>query len=464
MAIWPDTLSINAYLGEDKRAVSGLISDQAKSWTLRNAPPTVRTFLKPPTPADPRNWRDSRIGWGLVLAESAGCSEADLASGADAPEPIQALLKVRGNAPVFRYRPDWQHRFRLLRNYATQMDVAISGSPTGTAPGALPSYLLIYGTPEQVPWELQYILNARCAVGRLDLTGTALENYVQALMTDWQEAAARSDHTLVWAVNHGGSDITKLMRDVIAAKVHEKLASDTQIGSNAVFLDGANQATSAALVQALATSQPGLVVTTSHGQTFPLDNVDLLKEGLGLLVDQDYTSLSPSTLLTKWQPDGAIWYAHACCSAGSDSQTLFNGLVDEGSEIDRVLKGVARVGARVSPLPTALLGASKPLRAFVGHVEPTFDWTLREPNTNQELTDTIQKALYNELYRPAPLGFAFRERYGLLGSLYTSYESDRRSFNEGGNTRAAMLKDLLAARDVQSTVILGDPTAMLPSL
>jgi hypothetical protein len=45
-----------------------------------------------------------------------------------------------------------------------------------------------------------------------------------------------------------------------------------------------------------------------------------------------------------------------------------------------MLKNIAATaGARISPLPRALLGAEKPLRAFVGHVEPTFDWTLRDP-------------------------------------------------------------------------------------
>jgi AcrR family transcriptional regulator len=62
-------------------------------------------------------------------------------------------------------------------------------------------------------------------------------------------------------------------------------------------------------------------------------------------------------------------------------------------EIDTVLNGIAALGNRVAPLPTALLGAKKPARAFVGHVEPTFDWTLQNPDTNQILTDSIQKAL-----------------------------------------------------------------------
>jgi len=131
------------------------------------------------------------------------------------------------------------------------------------------------------------------------------------------------------------------------------------------FIDGFNEeATSATLVDALQQLKPGFILTTSHGQTGPLDDVQAMARDLGLLVDQDYECAQPEEILAQWQPDGAIWYAHACCSAGSNSTTMFDGLVPAGSDVDRLLKGVASLGARVAPLPRALLGAAKPLRAL----------------------------------------------------------------------------------------------------
>ena len=47
-------------------------------------------------------------------------------------------------------------------------------------------------------------------------------------------------------------------------------------------------------------------------------------------------------------------------------------------------------GAFTTPLPRALLGATRPLRAFVGHVEPTFDWTLRQRQTGEHLTFPLE--------------------------------------------------------------------------
>jgi len=331
---------------------------------------------------------------------------------------------------------------------------------------ALPKYLLIYGTPEEIPWELQYVLNTTCYVGRLDLQeDAALKNYVNALLQDWKDSAFQLDHAVVWAVDHGSDDITTLMRNAIAKKVYEDLDGDEQLHGKVLFLDGsADQASSDALIHALTERGPSLVVTTSHGQTDPLSDPDAMTHGLGLLIDQDFEALQPERLLERWQPDGAIWYAHACCSAGSDSFTSYEGLVEPDSRISQALRAVAGLGALTAPLPRALLGAAKPLRAFIGHVEPTFDWTIRDPKTGEHLTGSLRRALYNGLYLSKPVGLAFAEYYLPLATLYTQRDIAERRFGNGENTQGDMLYCSLTARDLRSTVILGDPTVALPPL
>ena len=461
---WPTTLTINAWTGESP--ASGTVSAQAPNWVIRTEQPNVPEYLKPPEDANPADWRDPFVGWGLVLPERVGLSPAELASGADAPEPIRALLRERNDAPVFRYRSGSPNRYTLLRNYAAGKDISIDPrTPTGIAEDALPQYLLIYGTPAEIPWDFQYVLNATCAAGRLDLGGEALENYIQALLNGWKDASSRIDQALVWAVVQDANDITGLMRNAIAAKVYSKWEQDSTLQGKALFLDGSiKKATAAALITSLAEKKPALVVTTSHGQTGPLSDLAAMKMNLGLLVDQDLQLLEPVSLLAAWEPDGAIWYAHACCSAGSEATTIFDGLVKTGSTIDQVLKGIAASGAYVAPFPRALLGAKKPLRAFIGHVEPTFDWTLRQPATGQHLTNSLCRSLYNNLYRPKPVGLAFREYYEALGALSTEYDRALEGSRHGEDTHEVMLYCQLAARDLQSMVILGDPTAMLPPL
>lgn len=467
---WPETLAINAWTGD--AAAASPVNARTLAWVLQTPPLRAQQYLAPPPEADPANWRDPRVGWGVVLAEKPGLSKQDLASGADAPEPIRKLIRERGNAPVFRYAPVSSVRSTFLHNYRTGKSIAVDpGSPQGLGEDAIPAYLLIYGSPHEVPWEFQYLLNATCAAGRLDLEGEALERYVDALLSNWAGSAAKIDHATVWAVDDNDG-ITPLMRDAIAQNVADTLAADSDLAGKVQFLDGRqHEATAAALVASLAANAPGLVVTTSHGMTGPLDDPGLMRAQMGLPVDGDRQVVDPETLLAAWQPNGAIWYAHACCSAGADDHTTFDGLLPAGSAIDTVLKAVASVGPLVSPLPRALLGAPKPLRAFIGHVEPTFDWTLRQTETQQHLTEPIRRALYNHLYGnaakpPDPVGLAFRDLYLRLAALYVRYEDAKRRFQATGGSdfQHAMLYCQLTSADVKSMVILGDPTAVLPPL
>ena len=82
----------------------------------------------------------------------------------------------------------------------------------------MPSYLLLFGSPKEIPWEMQYILSTRGPVGRLDFFDAnlgkhdevALGNYVSALLTNWSATSVQPEHAVVWAVDHPG-DITNTM-------------------------------------------------------------------------------------------------------------------------------------------------------------------------------------------------------------------------------------------------------------
>lgn len=108
--------------------------------------------------------------------------------------------------------------------------------------------------------------------------------------------------------------------------------------------------------------------------------------------------------------------------------------------------------------------AAEPARAFVGHVEPTFDWTISERRTGQPLTATIRSALYDGLYQPWPVGHALRGFYRHVGELFGARDRAYEEFNEGADTLDVALASRLAALDRRSLVIIGDPTVRIPSL
>lgn len=477
-ASYPATLSIDAWTGNEHDTTCPTDS-ATKRWTYKGPQGMVDSqgsdlrMLAAPPPADPSNWRDPKVGWGLVLPDVAGLSDAEKAAGDDAPAPLRKLLAHRAGAPVLRYVKGLKTLRRYYRDRAME-DISLL-SRHGIGPGELPHYLLLYGGPAEIPWALQYDLNLLCFVGRLHLADGALANYVDCLINDWSASTISSTSPVIWAVDHRSTDISHLMAQSIALPMANSFRNDTQVGGKLRHMTGA-EASVANLVDALTTKKPAFVLSTSHGKTSPLDDPATMRASMGLLVDKDYSTLSPGELLKHWNPDGAIWYSHACCSAGSGAvgnaldpgnNAQYTTLFEAGSPMYETLNKIAAAGPGISPLPTALLGAARPLRAFIGHVEPTFDWTLRDTLTGQTLTDSITTALYTHLHAatPKPVGLAFRDFFDQAGSLFSQAESEVIQVNKGDFSRRGSAMSLrLAACDRRAMVILGDPTVTLPTM
>ncbi|GAA1985263.1 hypothetical protein GCM10009718_23250 [Isoptericola halotolerans] len=441
--------------------VTGTFAPDLSAWLAGEFSTAERTAR--PAPADPWDWRHPDVGWGLVARQPEGAGRDELVAMADLPEDIRRLVTARGGR-VFRYQPGRTYSQWTLVDHEGDAQPFLPAVPAGTGAGSLPAFLLVYGNPAQVPWSVQLMLNPVRHVGRLDLEGVALTRYVDALLGEWSESAARWSAPVVWAVDHRAGEITTLMRDVVAAPLHGDMQQDDEL--RPTFVDGrSTDATVASLTDALATGRPAVVVTSSHGQTGPLDDLAAMRADLGKLVDHDHALLDPQELLRSWQPDGAIWFAQACCSAGADGRSAYEGLFD--GDLAATLDGVARLGPVTSPLPRALLGADKPLRAFVGHVEPTFNWTLEFPPNAQELTSQLRTALYERLFLGLPVGYAMEPFYRPVGGLLQGYHAARREYQSTFGAAAAPSLDMMVysrvtALDRASTVILGDPTVAIP--
>jgi hypothetical protein len=460
----PTQLATNAWAG-GTRGISGPVGPDAVGWAKGSSIPTAPKWFLAGPPADPRNWGDKRVGWGLILPENENISEADRATGADAPPELRELLDKRGNAPVLRFQP--KLRTHLVRYYVDREreELDIAGTGFGTEPGRMPRYLLIYGSPSSIPWDLQFTLNARFAVGRLDLAGPPLENYVRALLSGWSGSSSKALQPVVWATELNARDVSAIMKAKIANPLYKALAKDPDIGANATLVDSANGgATAETLTTALTARVPGLIVTTSHGKAGNAGQNVTTRSDLGLLVGEDESLVSAGGLESAgWQPDGAIWYSHACCSAGSSSVSVYDGLFAAGTQNDTLVTEVAALGDSIAPLPQALLGHERPLRAFVGHVEPTFSWTIQNPINGLSLASGIRAALYDCLYQanPVPIGLALWSYYASIGEYASELIALPGWIAAGTATEAQLLAVQLGARDRMSTVILGDPTVSL---
>jgi hypothetical protein len=455
-----DVLQANAWCGAPVVAPREAEYD-AWGTTGRRVPPKKHLA---PDDADPADWRHPKVGWGLILPDN-DAPPADKARALDAPDCVRALLAARSNAPVFRYRQDLPAG--ILRRYApdgSHSDPGVSGL-RGMDANAIPKYLLIVGSPAEIPWSAQYRLQLDAAVGRLDLDAAGLEFYIDALLSDFTGASVSRGTPVVWAVDHGPQDITRLMRRTIADRLTQAFTTDA--GGEFTMTGGAladADSTGTALRDALATRTPAFIATSSHGATGPLDDAAVMAAQLGVPVDRDHTPLALPALTGSWSPHGAIWYAHACCSAGCDAVSSFAGVAPASSTLGQTLDALEKIGAQSAPLPRMLLGRSAPARAFVGHVEPTFDWTLRDTRNGQTTTAHIIDAFYGQLHRKArpPIGLAMQTYYRSVGGLWRDVAAVRDDVNALKPGAVDALRRLrLIASDLESMVLLGDPTVTI---
>lgn len=454
----PQELALNAYIGEPARSP---LDDRAARWGARTGLLAPYRALAFDDPADPRDWASDQVGYGVLLADDPDVPHAAKAVGQDAPEAVRELMAARPGTVMLRWSRDLaeQHVRRYFPDGSFQ-DPRVGLSLFGTAKGRLPRYIVIIGTPERVPWRVQYLLAARHAVGRLPLDDEGLGRYLSAMLDGFTAPDGGTDvdvrAPLLWTVSHPG-DITAEMRVVLADPLARALEDD-RLPRFTHLHDTA--ATGSGLVDALAAQRPALLVTSSHG--LAEGEHETLRAGLGLPVDVGWHTVGLQDLDAI--PPGAVWFSQACCSAGSEGASKYPGLLATGPVLD-VIERVATLGPTVAPAAVALLGRERPVRAVLGHVEPTFDWTLRDERTGQGLGGQLVAALSSQLHTGAPVGLAFKDYREGVGQLLADWQETHDRLNAGNlGVRPQLTRLRLTAVDRQSLVLLADPTVTLPDL
>ncbi len=86
------TVEANAWTGTGPVKNPGI--DDSNDWGIRKRvyAPLATKLLLPGEPPDDRDWRHPKVGWGLVVPDRAGLSDADLAAGADLSAPLRKLM------------------------------------------------------------------------------------------------------------------------------------------------------------------------------------------------------------------------------------------------------------------------------------------------------------------------------------------------------------------------------------
>ena len=396
------------------------------------------------------------MGWGLVLPEE---------KPGEKPEEVQCphLWKIwdhRGRQAVFRFRRGASKNGVYLRRYEADgrwCDLSFTAD-FGSSRPRMPFYLLLAGSPAEIPWEVQFAGAANRAVGRLDLDETGRANYANALVNNWSDSAAQPGQVLTWSVNK--DDITEQMKKTVGDRFAKRVREDPLFTGTYLHTD---DATIGNLETQLRQLRPELLVTTSHGCT----DGNNLRDQLGLPHGQQGTQLAIGSGTDLF--DGVLWYCLACGSAGGEGTNPYVQILSKTCAAGEAFERVANLGAMTSSLSRAILGSAKPARAFVGHVGPTFEVTLKDFRNNLPLTNGIVDSLHgryclrnDQRWR---LGRCFDPWRVKRCQMQEEYLGIRTEFNKRYDGSASWLLDIkLRSMDARRLVLLGDPALVRPCL
>ena len=396
-------------------------------------------------------------GWGVVFP-------------AEKSEPLCEAL-----APLLKHRRVQATRAdeRLYRELfyrpgeSKQRFLARHGAGPGPVdPERVPYYLLLVGSPEEIPFRFQYQLDVQYAVGRLHFeTAEEYARYAESVVEAETGALALPRRAAFFAVAHPGDRATERSLRHLAEPLAAELAPRWGSWSMERFLAG--DATKAALTALLGGPRiPAVLFTASHGLGFEADDPRQLAhqgallcqdwpgaEALGQPVTRDHY-LAADDIADAACPAGLIAIHFACFGAGTPRWDSFQ---EDGAGLRRAIAPhnfLARLPQRLMGHPRG--GAL----AVVGHVDRAWSYSFDWPRAGEQLE--VFTSTLGRLLEGYPVGAAmeyFNQRHAELSADLTQELEEARY---GASADLLSLAALWTANnDARSFVVLGDPAVRL---
>ena len=354
-----------------------------------------------------------------------------------------------------------------------------------------PQYILIVGNPQQVPFRFQSVLNAVANVGRVDFdTLDDLHNYIQKLIRiETAEELFVSKETILFAPDAGMNDPTYFSREYMIKPLAEHITNKLGFKTHTISGDDASKA---ALLNALTTIKPALVYTASHGLGAKGQPFEFQKRYNGAIWCKRNGLRPLDSLFTAEDVpvnipflEGSVFFQFACFGYGtpqeSDYAHWLKGPLDQG------LKGIPKQYTDsdfIAALPKKLLAHPKGPIAFIGHLDTAFIHGFAETKAdyNPQSEELIISLLpfrkrwnariapfvnaVNQLLKIQPPGLSMRDmntRYAIYNaSITNTYDQQRRGkLKWNKEMQVDFLDEWISRNDAQNYMIFGDPATHL---
>ena len=402
----------------------------------------------------------AEFGWGVIFP-----TRADNQPVLQIREALSELLDWRKHQAGNLYQEYNGPRGYLPRDTADKFMNRYRAAPGTVDPTRLPYYLLIVGSPSEIPYRFQYELDVTYLVGRIYFD--TLEEYRQYAhsVVAAEDEQARLDlprRAVFFGTAHANDGATQLSSQMLVAPLADKIGS--RLKDWQVELVPPGECRKARLASLLgAGAAPALLFTASHGVGF--DNGDPMQLPFqGALLCQDLEQLSgdisrqhylgAEDIGDDFSLHGLVCFHFACFGAGTPRTDNF---IRPGRSRP---KQIAPVDFLAS-LPRRLLSHPKGgALGVIGHVDRAWTYSFKWGQAGQQ-TQTFQDTLLR-MMSGQRIGLAldqFNLRYAQIASRLTGMLDQAEVVRPDPTDLAGLWT---ANNDARGYALLGDPAALLP--
>lgn len=403
----------------------------------------------------------NEAGWGIVISTEMANRQEILA----ALDPLLQHREQRIMSGRFK-------KFSYIKHKdASPIDwLARNGAAAGSVdPKVVPYYLLLIGSPEDIPFRFQFTLDVQYAVGRIHFE-TVAEYAIYAKQVVERETLNKpvNKQVVLFGVKNDTDQATDYSIKYFIDPLHEKLQDkhSSPTGSWLIECIKEQHASKSKLTSLLKQdAPPALLLTASHGMGFPVGDMRQTTDQ-GAVLCSDWPGIdnwaqpipnefyfSANDLSPSFNLNGMMLCLFACYSGGVPNKDHFNTTLDKQP-------AVISPADTLSLLPKQLLlaGAS----AVIAHIDrawaTSFLGELNTDNTN------VFKGVIDMLLAGLPVGHAMsylNDYYANMESAMSHILDQLREDPFANFSDKKIAKTYIGKVDARNYILIGDPATRL---
>jgi hypothetical protein len=417
--------------------------------------------------------RLEHAGWGVVFPGVPAGSEAEQQQEAirEALSPLLALRRSQAaRLKEHRYR-EYKGALACHPGESKPRYLARLGAGPGPAdPDKVPYYLLLVGSPEAIPYSLQYQLDVQYAVGRIHFdTVEEYAGYARSVVAAETSGLTLPREVAFVGVKNRLDRVTQLCHTHLVGPLADRIEADVpgwKVSRH--FEDAARKANVTRLVGG--PGAPALLFTGSHGVGFPKGDPRQIRHQ-GALLLQDWEGpgsgrltedlyLSADDVPGDADLTGRIAFTFACYSGGTPEHDQFSKHSATGRRAIADHAFVAGLHRKLLGLPRG--GAL----AGIGHVDRAWTYSFLTGAGGVERAGHIAvfESTLRALMTGMPVGYAveyFNARYAETAADLSSL-IEALDFDPGAADDATLANLWTLSNDARGYAVVGDPAVRLP--